>query len=109
MSARPPAAIAGWVAWDYHVRPTKRLESDTLRVEVLAEAGPRIVRLGFAGSSENLLAETPDIGWQTPLGRYELFGGHRLWFAPEDPERVAVPDSRGLAPLRIYQHRGSES
>ena len=55
-------------------------------------AGPRIVRLGLAGSDRNLLAETPDLGWETPHGRYELFGGHRLWFAPEDPDRVAVPD-----------------
>ena len=31
------------------------------------------------------------------FGRYELLGGHRLWIAPEDPDRVAVPDSDGLA------------
>ena len=56
-------------------------------------AGPRIVGLGLT-DRPNLLAETPDLGWETPYGRYELVGGHRLWFAPEDPERVAVPDSR---------------
>jgi hypothetical protein len=44
----------------------------------------------------NLLAETPDAGWETPNGRYDLVGGHRLWFAPEDPDRVAVPDGSGL-------------
>ncbi len=63
---------------------------------MLATAGPRIIRLGLAGSPRNLLAETPDIGWETPNGRYDLFGGHRLWFAPEDPDRVAVPDGEGL-------------
>lgn len=81
---------------DYHGRPTRRLETDHLWVEALATAGPRIVRLGRAGSNENVLAETPDDGWQTPWGRYELLGGHRLWFAPEDPERGAVPDVDGL-------------
>ncbi len=45
---------------------------------------------------ENLLAETPDEGWDTPYGRYELLGGHRLWFAPEDSDRVAVPEGDGL-------------
>lgn len=80
----------------YHGRPTRRLEGDHLWIEVLATGGPRIVRLGLAGSDDNLLAETPDMGWQTPTGRYELFGGHRLWFAPEDPDRVAVPDTDGL-------------
>ncbi|HTC85098.1 MAG TPA: hypothetical protein VK656_00230 [Candidatus Acidoferrum sp.] len=81
---------------EYHGRPTRRLASDHLWVDVLATAGPRIVRLGLTGSGVNLLAETPDEGWETPNGRYELFGGHRLWFAPEDPDRVAVPDTDGL-------------
>ena len=81
---------------DYHGRPTRRIESRHLWLEALATAGPRIVRLGVAGSEDNLLAETPTDGWDTPFGRYELFGGHRLWYAPEDPERGAVPDVDGL-------------
>lgn len=81
---------------DYHGYSTRRLTNEYLWVEALATAGPRIIRLGLAGSPRNLLAETPDVGWETPHGRYELFGGHRLWFAPEDPDRVAVPDGRGL-------------
>jgi hypothetical protein len=84
------------VAGDFHGHPTRRITSDQLWVDVLATAGPRIVRLGLTGSPRNLLAETPDVGWETPFGRYELFGGHRLWFAPEDPDRVAVPDGAGL-------------
>lgn len=86
----------GSVAGLYHGRPTRRLEGGGLWLEVLATAGPRIVRLGLAGSDDNLLAETPDDGWETPNGRYDLFGGHRLWFAPEDPDLVAVPDADGL-------------
>ena len=81
---------------DYHGWPTHRLENEHVWLEVLATAGPRIVRLGLSGSADNVLAETPEVGWQTALGRYELFGGHRLWFAPEDPDHGAVPDSDGL-------------
>lgn len=81
----------------FHGRHTRRLANDHLWLEVLADAGPRIVRLGLAGSSVNLLAETPGEGWDTPHGRYDLVGGHRLWFAPEDPDRVAIPDGRQLA------------
>ena len=81
---------------DYHGRPIRRLANDRLWLDVLASAGPRIVRLGLAGSSANILAETPGVGWDTPYGRYDLIGGHRLWFAPEDPDRVAVPDGHGL-------------
>jgi hypothetical protein len=98
VSATDPApAAAADAGEDYHGHPTRRLANDRLWVDVLATAGPRIVRLGLAGSARNVLAETPDLGWETPHGRYELFGGHRLWFAPEDPDRVAVPDGNGLA------------
>ncbi len=85
---------AGW--GDFHGRPTRRMTNESIWLEALAEVGPRLVRLGRHGSSANILAETPDAGWDTPNGRFELFGGHRLWFAPEDPERVAVPDGTGL-------------
>lgn len=96
MTGDPPLSAAAAVG-DYHGHPTQRLASDHLWVDVLSTAGPRIVRLGLAGSPRNLLAETPDLGWETPHGRYELYGGHRLWFAPEDPHLVAVPDGHGLA------------
>jgi hypothetical protein len=85
-------------AADFHGRPTRRLANEHVWLDVLATAGPRIVRLGLAGSNENLLAETPDVGWETPFGRYELLGGHRLWIAPEaNPVLAAAPDSHGLA------------
>lgn len=91
-----PSPVVRRTTADYHGHPTYRLDSRHVWLEALASSGPRIVRLGLAGSDRNLLAETPDDGWDTPLGRYELFGGHRLWFAPEDPNLVAVPDSSGL-------------
>lgn len=96
MTATVHPSFGGPLTGDYHGRPTHRLESAHLWLEALATAGPRIVRLGLAGSTQNLLAETPEVSWETPLGRYELLGGHRLWFAPEDPDLVAVPDSHGL-------------
>ena len=91
------------IPWDeplevtFHGRAATRIAGPDVWVDMLATAGPRIVRVGLTGSTRNLLAETPDAGWETPYGRYELVGGHRLWFAPEDPDRVAVPDGEGLA------------
>ena len=93
----PPGATDHEATGDYYGQPTRRIENEHLWLEVLSAAGPRIIRLGLSDSSDNVLAETPDAGWPTPLGLYELFGGHRLWFAPEDPDLVAVPDSHGLA------------
>lgn len=39
---------------DFHGHDTRRLSSDHLWVDVLATAGPRIVRLGVAGSTANV-------------------------------------------------------
>jgi hypothetical protein len=52
--------------------------------------------LSLAGSPENLLAETPDLSWETPFGTYHLYGGHRLWYAPEKAGLTSQPDDGGL-------------
>lgn len=81
---------------DFYGHPVISLTSDHLRLDVLAEAGPRIVRLMLAGSDDNLLAEVPGKGWDTPYGYFALFGGHRLWHAPEASPRSYIPDSDGV-------------
>lgn len=81
---------------DFHGEETLLLENEHLRVEVLADAGPRIARLQLAGSDENLLGEVADIGWDTPWGPYRLRGGHRLWSAPENPPITSAPDEGDL-------------
>ena len=93
----PDETVARPTPGDFHGRPTLRLANGAIAVEMLARAGPRIVGLRRDGSPVNLLAETPDLGWDTAFGRYELLGGHRLWVAPEDSARAAIPDSQGLA------------
>jgi hypothetical protein len=81
---------------DFHGLPARSLENDQLRLDYLATAGPRLVRLFLAGSTDNLLAETPDIHWPTPWGEYYLRGGHRVAIAPELLELSYVPDNEGL-------------
>jgi len=81
---------------DYYGLPTCIIRNKHLRLEFLAEAGPRIVRLMLAGSDENQLAEAPDVHWTTPYGEYFLRGGHRLWHAPEAVPSSSVPDNSGL-------------
>ncbi len=77
---------------DYYGQPTGALENRHLRLEYLTEVGPRLVRLKLAGSSQNVLAELPDIKLPTPIGDFSLRGGHRLWHSPEDNPRTYVPD-----------------
>lgn len=81
---------------DYFGFPVRHLVTDTLELDCLETAGPRIVRLKYKGS-KNLLAEVPEISIPTPYGEYNYIGGHRLWHAPEAMPRSYVPDSDGLS------------
>lgn len=65
------------------------------RVELIAttDVGPRVISLRFLGG-ENLFAEFKgDLG-QTGGEKWRLYGGHRLWHAPEHPERTYWPDNQ---------------
>ena len=81
---------------DFYGIPVGTLESERLRLQFLADRGPRIVRLFLKGEPENILAETPEAGWRNAYGDFRLYGGHRLWHAPEVPDLTSVPDNAGL-------------
>jgi len=81
---------------DFYGLPTRIISNAHVRLEFLAEAGPRIVRLMLTGSDENQFAEVPDIRWTTPYGDYFMRGGHRLWHSPEASPRSSIPDNSGL-------------
>jgi hypothetical protein len=81
---------------DFFGLPTRAIENNFLRLEFLVDAGPRIVRLSLAGSSENVLAELPRKKIETPLGDYFLRGGHRLWHSPEAMPRTYLMDNAGV-------------
>lgn len=80
----------------YYDQPTGRLENDHLILDYLLESGPRIVRLIPRALGENLLAETPDYLLPSPHGPFRLWGGHRLWHAPETAARTYAPDDGDL-------------
>ncbi len=81
---------------DYHGLPALRLSGPHLSIDFLAQAGPRLVGLRITGSDENILAETPQVFWDTPHGVYHIYGGHRLWQSPEVLSRTCIPDDAGL-------------
>jgi len=67
---------------------------------VTQSVGPRLIRLSLLGA-ENLLAELPDWTLQCPdVGPMNLWGGHRLWHAPEVKRRTYLPDNR---PVQITE------
>jgi hypothetical protein len=64
--------------------PFASIENDFLRVDYLTTVGPRVIGLYSRQANLELLVKTPDIHWPTPHGEYYLYGGHRVWKAPED-------------------------
>ena len=64
--------------------PFASIENDALRLDYLTTVGPRLIGLYSKQTGMELLVETPDIHWPTPHGEYYLYGGHRIWKAPED-------------------------
>jgi hypothetical protein len=69
-----------------------KLSNGEVEVIVTTDIGPRIIRYGFVGGI-NLLAELPDQKLTTELGDWKLWGGHRLWTAPEAMPRSYSPDN----------------
>ena len=77
-----------------------RLFNDQIEMLTTAELGPRIIRFRFVGG-ENEFAEV-DLSLAIPgHGTWRLYGGHRLWHAPEDMIRTYIPDSE---PVEFSEH-----
>lgn len=74
-----------------------KLENSSVALWVTQEAGPRVIGLQLPGGG-NLMAVIPGVASTTPSGNvYQFRGGHRLWHAPEDPERTYLPDDAPVA------------
>jgi hypothetical protein len=72
-----------------------RLWNDSVELVVTTDVGPRIIRFGFIG--ENEFGEFPEHSGQSGGDEFRLYGGHRLWHAPESLERTYCPDNAPVA------------
>jgi hypothetical protein len=73
-----------------------QIENATLSLLVTKSVGPRILGLKFHGE-ENMLAEMPATTVKfSESGEYHMYGGHRLWHAPEALRRTYIPDDDPL-------------
>lgn len=73
-----------------------RVSNDLVELVVTTDVGPRIIRFGFGRDNE--LGEFPEHLGLTGGNAFRLYGGHRLWHAPESLERTYVPDN---IPVRL--------
>lgn len=79
-----------------------RLSNELVDLIVTTDVGPRIIRLGFVGE-ENELKEYADMVGKTGGDEWHIYGGHRLWHAPEAQPRTYFPDN---TPAQIEEHDG---
>jgi len=69
-----------------------QIESGDCRMIASADIGPRIVHLS-RGKGENLLKLFESQIGKTGGNDWRLYGGHRVWHAPEDPVKSYIPDN----------------
>lgn len=69
-----------------------RLVNDHLELIVTTEVGPRVLHLARPGGS-NLFKVWPDQLGKTGGPEWRIYGGHRLWHAPEVRPRTYAPDN----------------
>ncbi|MGA9365275.1 MAG: DUF4380 domain-containing protein [Bacteroidota bacterium] len=69
-----------------------RLSNGSVELIVTTDVGPRVIRFGFIGD-ENEFKEYKDQQGKTGGDEWRIYGGHRLWHAPEAMPRTYWPDN----------------
>ena len=77
-----------------------RLSNNLIDLIVTTDVGPRIIRFGFAGE-ENEFKEYDDMAGVAGGAEWRIYGGHRLWHAPEAKPRTYCPDN---SPVTLEEH-----
>jgi hypothetical protein len=69
-----------------------KLSNNDIELIITTDVGPRIIRFGFK-NGQNLLYVSPDEKGKTGGNNWRIYGGHRLWHAPEVMPRTYFPDN----------------
>ncbi len=80
-----------------------RLSNGVLELVATTDVGPRLIRFGLLGGS-NVFREWPEQLGKTGGEGFRIYGGHRLWHGPEDPQRTYVADNQ---PVQWNWHEGT--
>ena len=75
-----------------------RLSNTLVDLVVTTDVGPRIIRYGFL-DEENEFAEKVEQQGMVGGDQWRVYGGHRLWHAPEVESRTYAPDNGSV----LYQ------
>ena len=69
------------------------LANSEVEMVITTEVGPRIIRFTFLGE-ENVLGEIEEQRGKVGGNEWLMYGGHRLWHAPEVIPRTYFPDNK---------------
>src|SRR4029077_5395003 len=69
-----------------------RISNGEIELIITSDIGPRIMRYAFKGG-QNVFKEFPEVLGKSGEAFWHPRGGHRIWFAPEDPVKTYAPDN----------------
>lgn len=70
-----------------------RLSNGEIELIITTDVGPRIISFGFI-NGQNLLYVSDEDKGKSGGSQWRLYGGHRLWHAPEEAPRTYFPDNK---------------
>ncbi len=85
-------AMITWGGWPNCVH----VSNGEIELIATTAVGPRIMRFGFVGG-QNFLKEYAEQLGKTGGDEWRIYGGHRLWHAPEAIPRTYWPDNTPIA------------
>ena len=80
-----------------------RLSNGVIDLITPAEVGLRIVHFGYTGERNEFYRDDP-LAIPADRDRWQPYGGHRLWAAPEQEGRTTLPDNQ---PITLEDKRDS--
>jgi len=80
-----------------------RMTNGQVELVATGDVGPRIIRLGFVGG-DNVFGEFADQVGKRGGEEWRIYGGHRLWHAPEAKPRTYWPDN---GPIQVQVQAGT--
>ena len=82
---------------------TYTLANGRIELGITADVGPRLIRLGYV-NEHNLFFENPHDMGKISGDDWRIYGGHRLWHAPEVKPRTYYPDNHAVDVRRVADH-----
>ena len=79
-----------------------QFKNDQVTLIVTTDVGPRIIFFAF-NDGENIFQNYDDMMGKTGSDEWMIYGGHRLWAAPEKQPRTYYPDNH---PVKVREFEG---